>query len=221
LKFLTFIFFIAGISCFAQDGKKEVFTLKPALGLNASQIHGDAYDGFDKAGLFAGIAVNAFFDEKSSLEFGFYFSQKGARHIPKPQKGDLDFYFVNLNYLDLPLLYRHNLNKSFFITLGPSFAYLINYYEEINYANFTGSYRFNQFEYTVNFGLGKKIKEKFSVEVRTTNSLFPTRDYGGIISTVFYPNPVAQFFNKGFYNNVLTLFCAYKIDLKRKTSESK
>jgi len=204
---------------FPQENKKQVFTLKPALGLNGSQIHGDGYSGYDKAGIFGGIAVNAFINNKTSIEMGFYLSQKGARKNPVPLKGDYSQYYVNLNYIDLPLSLRYHLNKDYFITLGPSIGYMFNYSEWVNYTNFTGAYDFNPLEVGVNFGLGKKIKEKFSVEVRTSNSVIPIRDYGGWTSTVFYPNPVAQFFNKGLYNNVLTLFVAYKLDLKRKTRE--
>jgi hypothetical protein len=196
-----------------------VFSLKPAVGINACQVHGDSYSGFNKAGIFGGVAVNARFTQKSSLDIGFYFSQKGARHVPNPEKGDFNFYFLNLNYIDLPLLFNYKLNKDYFITLGPSAAYLASYYEEINYVNYTGSYHFNSLEYGVNFGLGKIIKDKFYVEVRTSNSIAPIRSYGNFQSTVFYPNPVAQFFNKGFYNNILTIFLSYKFSLKKKTSE--
>lgn len=203
----------------AQQNSEGVFTLKPAIGINACQIHGDNYSGFNKAGLFGGLGVNAALSKKASIDLGFYFSQKGARHVPNPEKGDFNFYFLNLNYVDLPLLFNYKLNKDYFITLGPSVAYLASYYEEINYINYTGSYHFNSFEYGVNFGLGKIIKNKFYVEVRSSNSVAPIRSYGNFQSTVFYPNPIARFFNKGFYNNILTIFVSYKLGLKKKTSE--
>ncbi|MCW3077610.1 MAG: hypothetical protein JWO32_2219 [Bacteroidetes bacterium] len=219
-KLFFLIFFLGQAQvAIAQQTTEGVFSLKPSLGINACQIHGDSYSGFHKAGIFGGIAVNARLKPKASIELGFYFSQKGARHNPKPDKGDYNFYFLNLNYLDLPLSFNYQLNKDYFISLGPSLAYLISYYEEINYTNYTGSYHFNTFEYGVNFGLGKKIKEKYFFEVRTSNSISPIRGYGGFTSNVFYPNPVAQFFNKGFYNNILTFFISYKFNLKKQTSE--
>ncbi len=221
MRLLTCIFFFSVGVNFSQELNRSVFSLRPALGLNASQVHGDGYSGYSKAGLFAGLAINTYLKSRASLEIGFYFSQKGARHVPHPAKGDYNFYFVNLNYIDLPLSFRYQLNKDFFITMGPSLAYLASYYEEIDYVDYTGSYPFNSFEYGINFGLGKKIKDKFFVEVRTSNSFIPIRGYGGFVSTVYYSNFIAQTFNKGFYNNVLTLFFTYKLDLKRKPSESK
>ena len=71
------------------------------MGLNFCQIHGDSYSGFDKLGLFFGTSVNARLKKKMSLELGFYFSQKGARHNSNPENGDFSFYRVNLNYLDV------------------------------------------------------------------------------------------------------------------------
>ena len=65
--------------------------------------------------------------------------------------------------------------------------------------------------------IGKMLKEKLFVEVRCSNSITSVRDYGQIANLVFYPNPVARFFNKGFYNNILTLMFSYNIDLKKKS----
>lgn len=203
----------------SQTENNGVFALKPTIGINACQIHGDSYSGYDKAGLFGGIAVNARLTKKTSIEAGFYFSQKGARHNQNPEKNDYSFYRVNLNYIDLPLSLKYYLNKDYFITLGPSVAYLADYREETELGDWTGVYPFEKFEYGVNFGIGKKIKEKFFVEVRTSNSFAPIRSYGVIANQVFYPNAVARFFNKGLYNNVLTFFLSYKLDLKKRTSE--
>jgi hypothetical protein len=219
MKLHCYILFLLCGTLYAQQNSDGVFSLKPSLGINACQVHGDNYSGFNKAGVFGGVTVNAKINPRSSFDLGFYFSQKGARHNPNPAKGDYNQYRLNLNYIDLPLSFNYLLNKEYFITLGPSVAYLAGYYEEINYVNYTGEYHFNSLEYGINAGLGKKIKEKFFVEVRTSNSIASIRPYGNFVSTVFYPNPVAQFFNKGFYNNILTFFISYQLNLKKKTSE--
>ncbi|MDO9000205.1 MAG: porin family protein [Bacteroidota bacterium] len=218
MRFLFIIPIFFSFIVLSQDNNKSVFTLKPALGINGCQIHGDNYSGYDKLGFFAGIAVNAHLKGKTSLDIGFYFSQKGARHNPKPAKNDFSYYRLNLNYIDLPLLLKFNVNPVYFITVGPSIAYLINYNENIDYVDFTGVYKFNRFETGVNIGLGRKIlKDKFFIEVRSSNSITSIREYGQLANLVFYPNPVARFFNKGFYNNILTLLLSYNIDFKKKS----
>ncbi|MES2680522.1 MAG: porin family protein [Bacteroidota bacterium] len=217
MKSLLFIFLCWSFNALAQD--KQLFTAMPALGLNGCQIHGDNYSGYDKAGIFAGIAVNASLNQKISFDLGFYFSQKGARHNQNPEKGDYSYYRVNLNYIDMPLLFRYHLNSIYFISMGPSMAYLIDYKEENERGDWTGVYKFNKFETGINFGLGRKIKERFLVEVRSSNSITPIRNYGILATQVFYPNAVARFFNKGLYNNILTLIVSYKINFKKKSGE--
>lgn len=219
MKILTGIFLFISLVGLAQVNPEPVFSFKPAVGINACQIHGDSYSGFNKAGIFAGIAVNSRLNSKTSLELGFYFSQKGARHNQNPDKNDYTFYLVNLNYIDMPLSFHHFLNKDFYITLGPSIAYLVNYSEYTDRGNWTGAYPFEKFEYGVNASLGRKIKDRFFVEVRTSNSVAAIRPYGQIANLVFYPNPVARFFNKGLYNNILTFMVSYKLTNKKKNSE--
>lgn len=194
----------------------EVFTLKPSLGISGCQIHGDSYSGYDKFGVFGGLGINARLSEKMSVELGFYFSQKGARHNQNPDKGDFSFYRVNLNYIDLPVLFRYHVNSAYFITGGPSIAYLIDYSEENQLSVITGMYKFNKYEVGVNVGLGRKIKESFFVEVRSSNSITPIRDYGILATQIYYPNAIARFFNKGLYNNIITLIVSYKINFKKK-----
>jgi hypothetical protein len=197
----------------AQENS-NVFTLKPSLGLNGCQIHGDSYSGYDKLGLFIGTSVNARLNGKTSFEIGFYFSQKGARHNQNPKNNDYTYYRVNLNYIDLPLSLRFHVNPKYFITLGPSFAYLISYTEATQLGDWTGQWPFNKSEIGLNIGLGRIIKDRFSVEIRSSNSIVPVRDYGRIANLVFYPNPVARFFNKGLYNNILTLMITYQLNFR-------
>ena len=196
----------------AQSG--PVFTLKPSLGINGCQIHGDNYSGYDKFGIFAGTAVNARISEKSGFEMGFYFSQKGSRHNPNPKNNDYSFYLVNLNFIDLPLSFVYQLTPKYFITLGPSIAYLISYNEETERGNWTGDYPFNKFEVGVNAGLGAKLGDKITVELRSSNSVTPLRGYGVLANQVYYPNPVARFFNKGLYSNLLSFFVTYRLHFR-------
>src|SRR5687768_14518853 len=85
----------------------NVFTLKPAFGINGCQIHGDNYSGYDKFGVFGGTSINARLNDRASAELGFYFSQKGSRHNPNPKNNDYSFYWLHLNYFDLPLSFRY------------------------------------------------------------------------------------------------------------------
>lgn len=215
--FSTLLFF--SISLFSQEQKENVFSLKTGLGLSGTQIHGDNYSGFDKAGIYGGAVVSARMNKRLSLDLGFLFTQKGSRHNQNPVKNDYSYYYVNLNYIEVPLIANYLLNKDYFVSGGPSIAYLASYTEQTERGDWTGVYPFETYEYGINVGLGKRIKEKFIFEVRSSNSISPIRSYGVLASTVFYPNAVAQFFNKGLYNNVLTFILSYQFKFKSRQNE--
>jgi hypothetical protein len=212
-KMFSRTLFLISFIVFSGTCTAQVFSLEPALGLNACQIHGDNYTGYNKVGLFAGTCVNARINDRTSFQLGFYFSQKGARHNPNYKTGNLGFYRLNLNYIDLPLSIKFFLNAKYYATAGPSIAYLISHHENINYSNVTGNNAFEPYEIGLNFGMGTQFKSKFNIEVRCSNSISAVYRWP-FPSTVYYTNPIARFFNKGFYNNILTLFVSYKLDRK-------
>lgn len=186
------------------------------IGINACQIHGDNASGYRKFGVNGGIGLNSRFNDMSSFEFAFLFTQKGARKNQNPDKGDYTFYRVNLNYLEIPVYYQRYVNSKYFITLGGYAAYLLSYSEDTEIGNWNGVYPFNNFDFGVNVGLGRNIDEKITIEVRSGNSFVPARNYGIRANQVFFPNPVARFFNQGLYNNILSIFVVYKIDAFKK-----
>jgi hypothetical protein len=211
---LLFFILLCANTIFAQ--KERVFSLKPGLGFTACQIHGDSYNGFNKFGTSAGISVSAAASKRLSIDLGFFFIQKGARHNQNPDKNDFTFYRVNLNYLECPLMFNYKLNKDYFINLGASAGYLINYQEANELGDLTGIYPFNSSEFGVNIGLGRGLfQNKFFIEVRSNNSIAAIRPYG-IRSTVFYPNAVARYFNKGLYNNILFVLLTYHLKFTKK-----
>jgi len=218
LSKLRFILvFVLSLLYAGAQTKQSVFSFKPVIGFNACQIHGDNASGYHKFGGNGGIMINSRLNKKTSIDLGFIFTQKGARKNQNVEKGDYSFFRVNLNYIELPLLLNYKVNPIYFITLGPSMGYLINYQEDTEKGNWNGVYPFNTFEYGVNFGLGRSLKANWLLEVRSNNSIMPIRNYGLAATGIFYPNAIARFFNKGLYNNVLSLYIIYQINPKPKS----
>lgn len=198
--------------------RENKFTLKPVVGITACQVHGDSYNGYNKVGVLAGIYVNAALKERNSLEFGLMYIQKGARKNQNPAKFDYRFYYLNLNYVEVPLNYRWQPNKFFFV-LGGSFGYLINYYESSEIGNLTGMFPFNSTEYSLNTGIGMRMTPKIDVEVRFNNSITTIRPFKGF--RPYYNNALARYFNNGSYSNIVQIAFTYKINPKRERSEPK
>ncbi len=209
---------LAAFFCFSQtEFRESIFTLLPFGGFNACQIHGDNFSGYNKFGVNFGLQVNTKLGNKTSFNIGIGYSQKGTRKNQKPEDGDFTFYRVNLHYAEVPLLMEFKLNKLYYLTLGGNVGYLFHYTEDNEFGNWNGVYPFNDFEFSCTAGLGRKLKEPWLVEVRTTNSFWPIREYGIIANQVFFPNALARFFNKGLYNNILSVSLLYKIKPKLKT----
>ncbi len=201
----------------SHNAQERIFSFKPGMGFTACQIHGDSYNGFNKFGVNIGASVSAALTKRTSLDLGFYFIQKGARHNQNPDKNDFTFYRVNLNYLECPILLSYKLNKVYFGTIGGSGAYLINYREANEVGDLTGTYPFKTTEWNVSVGLGRSIiPNKLFIEIRSTNSVAAIRPYGVRATNVFFPNPVARYFNKGLYNNILLVNLYYHFTFTKK-----
>jgi len=182
-------------------------------GVSPSQVHGDAYSGFHKLGGMGGIGIESVFSEKTSMSLSFLFIQKGARKNQNLTKGDLTAYYLNLNYLEVPLLFTYT-QKRFLFDAGVAAGYLINYYEADQNMDFTGMYPFQKFEYSVKIGLGVNITPKWFVNFRSSNSFITTRP-NRIKQAVYYNNIIARTFNKGYYNNILEFTLGYRIKTKK------
>jgi len=75
------------------------------LGTTASQISGDAYKGYRKAGLLAGVEGFAQLKDRTYLSLGFLFTEIGSIPSDSEKKRDQsNFLEIQLTYLELPLL---------------------------------------------------------------------------------------------------------------------
>jgi len=212
LKHIYVIFVLLPLALFCQE-KTNTFNVLFTAGVTPAQVHGDNYSGFHKIGAMAGVGVETVFSDKVSMNLSFLFIQKGSRKNQNPAKNDLTYYYLNMNYLEVPLLvvYQH---KKFVFDAGVSAGYLINYYEGSEAGNITGLHPFNKFEYSVKVGLGYCITPKWFFNVRSSNSFITTRP-NYIKQTIYYNNIIARTFNKGYYNNILEFALTYHLRTKK------
>ena len=145
-------------------------------GLAATQVAGDTYSGFKKAGIFFGGYVNLDLSEKSSLQMELTYFQKGSRVNPD-SSSNYQQYLFRANYIEVPFLYQFKAGK-FRIFAGPSMGILMGHYEEVNYQRLDGGTSYNQpapLTLQVNLGFRFNISEKFGVDFRTNNSILNIR----------------------------------------------
>lgn len=213
MKAIFFIFLFSSFLSFSQE-KKGAFNLLLNAGVTPAQIHGDAYSGYHKIGFTGGVGVETVFSDKIKMSLSFLFIQKGAQKNQNPSKNDFTAYYLNLNYVEVPLLLTYTSNKKYIFDVGVSAGYLINYYESTEFGNMTGNYPFQKYEYSVKIGLGYNINPKWFVNFRSSNSFITIRP-NYTKQAIYYNNLLARLFNKGYYNNILEFTLGYRIKTKK------
>jgi outer membrane immunogenic protein len=167
-----------------QSEKTVAQIFKPGIiaGFVATDVDGvdqrDNDNDFNKAGLTLGGLLNTKLSEKNSLQFEILYTQKGS--LQKPDSLGNEYYKLNLNYVEIPLLFKHkiafNVRKkkitNFYLEAGPSFGRLVQVKQEGTY-NYGSAYEnnFKDNEFAINFGVGCRIVNNLFLNVRYCNSL--------------------------------------------------
>lgn len=145
------------------------------LGLNASQVSGDNLGGYDKAGISGGVFVSKKLNEKSELELRMVYAAKGSRDVPNPAKGKYTAYYLKLNYIEVPVLFRYKY-KIFWFIGGISGGYLFS----SSIANESGPFPeysvenrpFNNYEVCTHYGVALPFAEKWELEFKSSDTFF-------------------------------------------------
>ncbi|HEY0029592.1 MAG TPA: porin family protein [Bacteroidia bacterium] len=198
MKKATYLFLLLSSLSFAVKAQSR-FKAGLRLGLSTSQVEGDTYGGFDKFGLAGGATLHAKLSDKWGAQFELLFVQKGSKHAGDPNKGDLSFYVMQLNYMEVPVLFQYH-QKKFTFEFGPSFGYLISGKEYDYYGEIQNTIPFNTTEVSANLGVNYKIYNNLGITWRFTNSLLPIRRYA---------SGASFWFNPGQRNNVLAFTLTY------------
>jgi hypothetical protein len=178
----------------------QKFTGGIAAGLAASQVDGDSYSGYNKAGISAGGWVNLSFSERSAFQVGLNFIQKGSRHNPDTEKEDYNSLLIRVNYAEMPILYQYKMKNRFYLEAGTSLGVMISHKEEINLL--TTNYPFRILDISFQTGVGYQVNEKIKFGLRSGNSMLSIRKDKR-------DGYRRRFFDYGQYNNVLALELSY------------
>lgn len=168
--------------------------------MTATQVDGDTYQGFDKAGLLGGLYVERSFSDRFSLRMELDYIQKGSR---KPlDKEDNSYYRMRVNYLEVPLVVRYRVGKKWTLQGGPAFGVLVFSEEDDQTGVLVYSPEFRKYEYSLSTGFAYDLSEKTAVDVRYGFSVIPIRPFD-FFSTFTY-------WDKGQFNSVIQLSLEYR-----------
>jgi len=173
-------------------------------GIAGTQVAGDTFSGYNKAGLYFGGYVSLDVGEKSALQMELTYFQKGSRENPKEKNGYRS-YILRLNYIEMPLLYQYKAGK-FIVEGGPSAGFLLSYYEEVDQeviSDHQGYIKPARITLQINLGISYLITEHIGVGLRTNNSLLN-------IFSEPQSGDVHRIFDYGRYNDSLLLYVFYQ-----------
>ncbi len=173
-------------------------------GLAGTQVAGDSYSGFKKAGIFAGGFVSLDVGGESSMRMEITYFQKGSRENPTEKNGYRS-YLLRLNYIELPILYQYQVGKFNFFG-GPSVGFLLGYLESVDQEVISDQQYYNkpaQVSLQINLGFRFEIAPKLLVDFRTNNSLMN-------IFSETQTGDVKRFWDYGRYSDALILSLLYQ-----------
>ncbi len=148
-------------------------------GINASQVSGDGYKGFYKAGVLVGLYSNFEVSEKLRFQFEVNYSEKGSRRNPKTDEGDPDFFLLRMNYIEVPIMLKMR-QKKFTYEAGVYFSQLVHDYLENEFGEFTIQPHLNQLKKNdlgALIGFNYNATENLIMNWRFSNSIIPFRKY--------------------------------------------
>lgn len=171
-------------------------------GLVGSQVAGDLFSGYNKAGISAGGWVGFQISPNSVFQMELSYIQKGSRENPDYEKEKFDSYIMRLGYVELPFLYRMIYSEKLNFETGLGLNFLMHHYERYNSEELFSPFAKSNLCFIL--GLSYNLNERLKVNFRTNNSLFSIR-------TERVNGDVWRFFDHGQFSDALVFSLYYEL----------
>ena len=196
---LSFTLLLAVSALFAQR-----FDAGLIAGFNGSQVEGDAFKGYNKAGILAGIFVQTDIAPAIVAGMEIKYSQKGSRRKYDPKQPEIEKYVMRLGYIDVPVFMGFRTNQRSMIIGGISPGVLIHSKEIGAYGEFPpqDQHPFKEFDLQPFVGFRFDFLERASVDLRMALSVVPIRNK---------PAGTNYYWLNNQFNNVISLAVYYQL----------
>ncbi len=173
-------------------------------GFNGSQVEGDSFKGYNKAGILAGIFVQTDVAPAIIAGMEIKYSQKGSRKKHNPKQPEIEKYVMRLGYIDIPLFMGFRTHDRSMIIGGIAPGVLIHSKEIGSYGELPEEDRqdFNTFDLQPFVGFQFDFLERASVDLRLAISVVKCSDK---------PAATEYYFHNGLFNNVISLAFYYNL----------
>lgn len=173
-------------------------------GFNASQVEGDNFKGYNKAGILAGIYVQTDIAPAIVAGMEIKYSQKGSRRKYDPKQPDVDKYIMRLGYIDIPIFMGFRANHRSRVIGGITPGVLIHSKELNSYGEFPkeDQHPFKTFDLQPFVGFQFDFLERLSLDLRFALSVVPVRNK---------PEGTNYYWHNNQFNNVISLAFYYRL----------
>lgn len=196
--------------CISQFASAQIFGGGVFAGLSASQLDGDNWNGYNKAGLSFGIYTNLQINKYVDAQMELKYIQKGSKSDENAQGV---FYLSKLNYIELPIFLKYRFLGKFSANVGLAVGYLQKSTENKDQiGDEPADPPFNEVEFSGLAGIEYHIFKNFYFNARFNYSILPVRDH---------PGDQTYFLNRGQYNNTLTFAVYYQLANPNKNERKK
>lgn len=169
-------------------------------GINASQVAGDSYAGFNKLGLNAGFFMNQLIEYDIYWQAELRFGTRGVYQGPTDNYQTLykSAYYI----LELPLSVHYLYDERIMVELGTSPELLLGtrFWDEYGLMDSSTYPENRRFGLSVFGGVGFWFNDKIMAGLRYTNSAIPFRD----------PEEWNNAQYRGYFHNVFSLSVNYR-----------
>lgn len=213
MKFIHYIVFTLSL-VYSITVNSQAIDAGIKAGVAASQISGDGYSGFNKAGIIFGGFAKINLRDKHHIQFEITYTQKGSRRNPKTSEGDTDFFLLRMDYIEVPILYQYDY-RSFTFEAGPYVSTLVNSYLEDENGPFSIPASLNQFknfDVGVTAGVAFNLNEHIIMSWRFSNSVTPVRYFESKsrINNLALGAGGLNRFNAGMFHSYISFTLNYK-----------
>lgn len=175
------------------------------LGINASQIDGDSWYGYNKAGLNGGAFIYTQLQSKWAVQMEIEYSAKGSASQKKDSL-TIRRKFV-LRYVQIPILVKYDFAKYFQAQAGVSFGYLFYAGQNDGYGYEKLNLDLKPLETALCIGVNFAYFHPLDLNLRYSYSVMPIYDR--------YPG-ASYAYGDAWYNNIFSLSIYYHIGIESK-----
>ena len=173
---LLIIFLFSGF--FTGNLFSQTFRSGFLLGACGSQIDGDSQSGYSKPGVFAGVFVKTGSELKKGLFIELYYIGKGAlKKVEQAGGTSYQEYKVNLNYIEMPVMYGFGITKRVGLKGGiaPSYLFKAKVFDRGSEL-ISPPYELRNIDFSSMFQADFSLNDKIGFNVKFSYSLLSIRN---------------------------------------------